>query len=66
MIIFSSEQFESREGRQKEAYEAHIQRATDLRARENFRADQVPGGSGTSETGVRAGHDRVSSEGKTL
>jgi len=65
-MIFFSEQFKSREGRQKEAYEAYVQRATDLRARENFRADQVPGWSGTGETGVRAGHDRISSEGKTI
>jgi len=65
-MLFSSEQFESREGRQEEAHEAHVQRATDLRAREDFRADQVPGGSGTGETGVRTRHDRISSEGKTI
>jgi len=64
--MFSSEQFESRKRRQKEAHEAHVQRATDLRAREDFRADQVPGGSGTGEIGVRTGHDRITSEGKTL
>jgi len=38
-MIFSSEQFKSRKGRQEKAYEAHVQRATDIRARENFRAD---------------------------
>lgn len=59
-----SEQFESGQGRQEEAHEAHVQRATDLRARENIRTDQVPGGSGTGETRVRAGHDRITGEGE--
>jgi len=59
-----SEQLESGQGRQEEAHEAHVQRATDLRAREDFRADQVPGGPGTGEARVRAGHDRVPSQGE--
>lgn len=52
------------QGRQEEAHEAHVQRPADLRAGEDVRADQVPGGARTRQAGLRPGHDRVTSQGR--
>lgn len=52
------------QGRQEEAHEANVQRPADLRAGEDVRADQVPGGARARQAGLRPGHDRVPSQGR--
>lgn len=63
VLACSSEQFSpelvqrERQRRQEEAHATHLQRAADLRAGEDLRADKVPGRPGASQAGLRARHD---------
>ena len=53
-----------RQGREEEAHPAHLLRPADLRAGEDVRADEVPGGAGARQAGLRPRHVRISSEGE--
>lgn len=50
-------------GRQEEAHEADVQRAANLRPRENVRADEIPSGAGTRQIGLRPRHVGVAGQG---
>lgn len=54
------------QGRQEEAHASDVQRSADFRPGENVRADQVLGGTGARQAGVRPRHDRVTSEGECV
>lgn len=54
------------QGRQEEAHASDVQRSADIRSRENIRTDQVLGGTGARQAGVRPRHDRVTSEGECV
>lgn len=51
-----------RQGCEEEAHSAHLLRTANIRAGENLRTNQVPGRTGTGETGIRARNDGVSSK----
>ena len=53
-----------RQGWEEEAHPAHLLRPADLRAGEDVRADEVPGGAGARQAGLRPRHVRISSEGE--
>lgn len=52
------------QGRQEEAHPSDVQRSADFCPGENVRADQILGGTGARQAGVRPRHDRVTSEGE--
>ena len=51
------------EVREEETHETHFFRAADLRSRENFRAEQVLGGTRKGETGLQPPDDWITSQG---